>query len=39
MIDVCEQYATKFDILFTGNKSKLLFFKVDMQVLVSHVLW
>ena len=27
MIDVCEQYATEFDILFNGIKSKLLFFK------------
>ena len=27
MVDVCEQYATEFDILFNGSKSKLLFFK------------
>ena len=27
MIDVCEQYAAEFDILFNGSKSKLLFFK------------
>ena len=27
MIDVCEQYAAEFDILYNGNKSKLLFFK------------
>ena len=27
MIDVCEQYAARFDILFNGSKSKLLFFK------------
>ena len=27
MIDVCEQYAAEFDILFNGNKRKLLFFK------------
>ena len=27
MIDVCEQYATEFDILFNGRKSKLLYFK------------
>ena len=26
MIDVCEQYAAEFDILFNGSKSKLLFF-------------
>ena len=27
MIDVCEQYAAEFDMLFNGSKSKLLFFK------------
>ena len=27
MIDVCEQYAAEFDILFNGSKSILLFFK------------
>ena len=27
IIDVCEQYAAEFDILFNGSKSKLLFFK------------
>ena len=27
MIDVCEQYAAEFDILFNGSKRKLLFFK------------
>ena len=27
MIDVCAQYAAKFDILFNGSKIKLLFFK------------
>ena len=27
MLDVCEQYAAEFDILFNGSKSKLLFFK------------
>ena len=27
MIDVCEQYAGKFDILFNGSQSKLLFLK------------
>ena len=27
MINVCEQYAAEFDILFNGSKSKLLFFK------------
>ena len=24
---VCEKYASEFDILFNGSKSKLLFFK------------
>ena len=27
IIDVCEQYAAEFDMLFKGSKSKLLFFK------------
>ena len=27
MIDVCEQYAAEFNILFNGSKNKLLFFK------------
>ena len=27
IIDVCEQYAAEFDILFNGSKRKLLFFK------------
>ena len=27
MIDVCEQYAAEFDILFNGSKRKLLFIK------------
>ena len=26
MIDVCEQYAAEFDIIFNVSKSKLLFF-------------
>ena len=42
MIDVCEQYAAEFDILFNSSKSKLLFFlNVDMLVLLHqvHVLW
>ena len=39
MIDVCEQYAAKLDILFNGNKTKLLFLKVDMLVLLPQVLW
>ena len=26
MIDVCEQYAAEFDILFNGSKRKLLLF-------------
>ena len=30
MIDVCEQYAAEFDILFNGSKSKLLLFKVNL---------
>ena len=39
MIDVCEHYVTEFDILFTGSKSKLLFFlKVDMLVPLLQVL-
>ena len=38
MIDVCEQYASEFDILFNSNKSKLLFLKVDMLVLLPQVL-
>ena len=27
LISVCEKYASEFDILFNGSKSKLLFFK------------
>ena len=27
LVSVCEKYASEFDILFNGNKSKLLFFK------------
>ena len=27
MSSICEQYASEYDILFTGSKSKLLFFK------------
>ena len=27
MLDICESYANKFDILFNGKKSQLLFFK------------
>ena len=39
MIDVCEQYAAELDILFNSSKSKLLFLKVDMLVLLHQVLW
>ena len=28
LVSVCEKYASEFDILFNGSKSKLLFFKV-----------
>ena len=27
LVSVCEKYASEFDILFNGSKSKLLFFK------------
>ena len=27
MSSICEQYASEYDILFNGSKSKLLFFK------------
>ena len=27
MSNICEQYASEYDILFNGRKSKLLFFK------------
>ena len=37
MIDVCEQCAAEFDILFNGRKSKL-FLKVDLLVLLPQVL-
>ena len=38
MIDVCEQYAAEFDILFNGSKSKLIFLNVDMLVLLTQIL-
>ena len=27
LVSVCEKYASEFDVLFSGSKSKLLFFK------------
>ena len=27
LVGVCERYATEFDIMFNGSKSKLLYFK------------
>ena len=40
MIDVCEQYAAEFDILFNGiSKVNCYFLKVDMLVLLPQVLW
>ena len=38
MIDVCEQYASEFDILFNGSKINCYFLKVDMLVLLPKVL-
>ena len=37
MIDVCDQYAAEFDILFNRSKSKLIFLKIDMLVLLPQV--
>ena len=34
LIRVCENYAAEFDILFNGNKSKLLFFKGRSSVMM-----
>ena len=39
MIDVCEQYAAEFDILFNGSKRNCYFLKVDMLVLLPQVFW
>ena len=34
LISVCENYAIEYDIMFNGNKSKLLFFKGRSSVMM-----